>query len=472
LIYYVIPTAGDIADTFAYAYLQTVPAERVIAVEHNSKTVPCAYNEGLARIPALAEDDIVVFMHDDLRIVDPRFEQKLTASPYAVTGIAGGTNYTFDDYSVKLWPLAAGHNNFRGRILHPNQDKKADVGFFLDQFGPEGSTAVIDGCLMAVRGYVLERLRFTESLTRWYYDYDFSLNAGKAGFSIGALHLAAAHLSHGSGSPERWEGPHFQHLHDPRCFLAICIFTKDVERVRRCLRTLLDVTNPKLPIRIYLGELNASSNTLADIGAWLQQEYPKCLFRLCSGVSSNLIEGHNVLARAACADGARYLMFVSENLDFTESTGLLETTLDTMRGAFAFNMGTVGCVLRHPDGRILHRGYVWCRDSEGAIQIGHKVGDVDTSSGEDPAVLEYVQATSDMFLAVRSDLFIEAGGFPQGYTNDFADIEFNARIGRPNACIISHAATYHQPIADELEQALEADWVKIQHYLQHHTIMG
>jgi glycosyltransferase involved in cell wall biosynthesis len=178
------------------ARLGRVPHE-IVGI-HDARSLCEGYNRGIAR----SRGEIVVFAHDDIRIVSPDFAAKLCASlaECDLVGVAGTTLLRTALWAGSGWPHLA------GQVCHTIPGGRPAVTLFgLHDRLVLGAQA-LDGLFFAVRRPVLERVRFDEStFDGWhFYDVDFTFSAFLAGFRLGIrTDVLMWHYSIGSFD-ERW----------------------------------------------------------------------------------------------------------------------------------------------------------------------------------------------------------------------------------------------------------------------------
>jgi hypothetical protein len=177
--------------------LGPVPHE-VIGI-HDARSLSEGYNRGVVR----SRGDIVVFSHDDIRIVSPDFAAKLFASlaQCDLVGVAGTTLLRSAAWGRSGWPHLA------GQVGHTLPDGRRLVVLYGLQDRLVLGAQAFDGLFFAVRREVLERVRFDEStFDGWhFYDVDFTFSAFLAGLRLGIrTDLLVWHDSTGSFD-ERWE---------------------------------------------------------------------------------------------------------------------------------------------------------------------------------------------------------------------------------------------------------------------------
>jgi tetratricopeptide (TPR) repeat protein len=146
---------------------------------HDARSLCEGYNRGVTR----SRGEIVVFAHDDIRIVSPDFAAKLASSLGAcdLFGVAGTTRLDGANWAQSGWPYLA------GQVGHPQPDRRRVVTAFGLQDRLVLGAQALDGLFFAVRRSVLERVRFDDTtFDGWhFYDIDFTYSAFLAGLRVG-----------------------------------------------------------------------------------------------------------------------------------------------------------------------------------------------------------------------------------------------------------------------------------------------
>jgi GT2 family glycosyltransferase len=177
------------------------PRIRAVVAFDNQAGLPAVYNAGLAQCD---DDDIVVFVHDDVALDDYHVADRLAEAltRYDVVGVAGNRRRlprqpgwgfvddrgTWDDREWLSGAVAHGHD---GQVT---------------RFGPAPADCeLLDGLLLAAR---MDRLRatgvrFDPRFQFHLYDLDFCRSARAAGLRLGTWPLAVTHAS-GGNFDARW----------------------------------------------------------------------------------------------------------------------------------------------------------------------------------------------------------------------------------------------------------------------------
>jgi GT2 family glycosyltransferase len=175
------------------------------AIAYNNKHgLPAMFNR---QIVEANRNKILVFTHDDVRIDDHWFSQRLDEGlcNFDIIGVAGNRRLTrhhsgwaFD--SKMKWDIP---QNLTGAVCHITPAGEA-VSFF----GESGQRCkLLDGVLLAVNAAVLLDcgLRFDEKFAFHFYDLDFCRSAADHGLALGTWPIAVTHASGGSFGSPAWE---------------------------------------------------------------------------------------------------------------------------------------------------------------------------------------------------------------------------------------------------------------------------
>jgi len=185
----------------------TPPGVQVRLYPHNSAGLPSVYN---AEIERAAEDEIVVFMHDDVFIVDYFWNLRLAEAleGYDAVGVIGNRRLEADQLSWAFVRRAGGiqpdeTSNFRGLIAHGSDFVPQSVQHFSQT---PCAVAVFDGVFMAGRAARLREsgLRFDERFRFHFYDIDFCREAARRGLKLGTASVSLIHESGGNFASPEW----------------------------------------------------------------------------------------------------------------------------------------------------------------------------------------------------------------------------------------------------------------------------
>lgn len=174
----------------------------------NSLPLAQVYNQA---IEEAQPDEILVFLHDDVRLDDWMLAQRLREALQAfdVVGVAGNRRRQPGQMTWYLQPMAdtpEGVPDWRhtvldreflsGAIAHASRTAPAT----LSVYGPSPSpVCLLDGVLMAARASTLQAsgVRFDPQLAFHFYDLDFCRSAQAAGLKLGTWPIAITHQSLG-----------------------------------------------------------------------------------------------------------------------------------------------------------------------------------------------------------------------------------------------------------------------------------
>lgn len=179
-----------------------------VQVVHNTpilNSMTKKYNEGIKRIKNLHDNDIIVFIHEDVIIKSLTFEQDLKDAFNAdekigVVGVFGSS-----EYEGTGWWLSNPHTHcgkiIQGsgraipefRIMERNSSKlKSDM-------------VVVDGCMIAVKGKLAKIQKWDEDITGFhFYDNKYCLDTlMNTDYKVAVADALIAHLSEG-GLSKSW----------------------------------------------------------------------------------------------------------------------------------------------------------------------------------------------------------------------------------------------------------------------------
>ena len=165
----------------------------------NTRPLAEVYNEA---IEAAAPDDVLVFVHDDVRVDDWMLGQRLQEAlqHFDVVGVAGNTRVQDHQVAWYLQPERPGvpspwdREHLSGAIGHGSPRSR------ITMYGPSPQAVrLLDGVFLAVRAGCLQQsgVRFDPTLAFHFYDLDFCLQAHRAGLRLGTWPIAITHASGG-----------------------------------------------------------------------------------------------------------------------------------------------------------------------------------------------------------------------------------------------------------------------------------
>lgn len=204
-VYYVVAKHDEkIFDSYIKDYIK--PHNSVVvenSPELNSMTKK--YNEGRRQLlKRLKPDDIVVFVHEDVKIIDPLFEGKLLmafkknkdlgiAGVYGTQAYIGGGWWNFERPTFSCGRIIQGLANGREVEMQDNPSR----------YNPHMVT--LDGCIMSIRGSLLKKQEFDETIKGWHqYDNSYCLQTLlETDYKLAVLDTLILHAS-GGEPDEEW----------------------------------------------------------------------------------------------------------------------------------------------------------------------------------------------------------------------------------------------------------------------------
>jgi hypothetical protein len=163
----------------------------------NIEGLPAQYNKSIEKaLKEFKKDElpIMLFVHDDVRIEDLFFYEKLVMSMQLapIVGLAGSSSFNPLQEPV-AWPQKAFKDKFSGCVWHVHENN-VPLPSFYGAFQP---VVVLDGLFLAVdlQNAEAAQLRFDERFKFHFYDIDLSVQACMK--QIGMI-TAPIHVLHGS----------------------------------------------------------------------------------------------------------------------------------------------------------------------------------------------------------------------------------------------------------------------------------
>jgi hypothetical protein len=162
------------------------------------------YNLGIAHWVqnGLTDDDIVVLIHSDVKILDPDFEEKLVYAfekipRLGVAGVIGSSELT----EAGGWWLSD-QSNHKGHIWQWVDDQEKNKYHMIKKEGIFQNMAAIDGLFMAIPGHIARNLPFDQNTypeSYDFYDLDYCLSVLSHGYKVLVLDILLEHRSAGIG---------------------------------------------------------------------------------------------------------------------------------------------------------------------------------------------------------------------------------------------------------------------------------
>jgi hypothetical protein len=171
--------------------------------ESNSNVDFCVFKDnkkGLSESYNLVLNDpnnlnkTVLFVHDDVVLDDIFLYDKLVASPFSITGLAGTKSYNTRSPNL-AWHLSSQKQDYVGEVAHAKGEET-----WTTVFGPSKSRClIIDGLFISckIKDLADKQLTFDENFKFHFYDIAFCLQANKKRVSCGVLPIKATHYGMG-----------------------------------------------------------------------------------------------------------------------------------------------------------------------------------------------------------------------------------------------------------------------------------
>jgi len=169
----------------------------IVCIE-NAKSLTSGYNEGVRR----AKNDLLVFSHDDIVILDRNFKDKLIKrlGQYDIIGIAGTKKLCDAKWTI------AGPSYLFGQVIHllRNEEKTSyQVEVYNNCRRVFDGIQAMDGLFLATHRRVVEQIPFDEKNFDGFhmYDIDFTYRAYRAGLKLAVCSdIPILHFSRGNFS--------------------------------------------------------------------------------------------------------------------------------------------------------------------------------------------------------------------------------------------------------------------------------
>lgn len=154
------------------------------------------YNAGISMID---DADILVFMHDDVTILDSNFEKKTEMvfnrfPDVAILGVIGTTVFNANGG----WWMCDRRTETIGHIIQGHPDKSEH--HLIEKIGFSKNVVTVDGCCFMARAELFKNgtLKFDASYEGYhFYDADICIQAKHKGFNVAVADILIKHESEG-----------------------------------------------------------------------------------------------------------------------------------------------------------------------------------------------------------------------------------------------------------------------------------
>lgn len=196
MIQYIIPTKGNAKVVPSIAKIST--NNKIFVDNDSNRNIFEKYNHTLG-LMNISDDDVIVFVHDDIEILDEYIEKKLEMyfSIKKNVGIAGVIGTTIFP-KMGGWWMVDRTRFTRGRIV---QGSPTGIDYPMTEQGGMDDThlVAIDGCIMCMRGSIAKTFSFDiDTYTAYhFYDCDSCFRLLEQGWDIGIIDILVKHESEG-----------------------------------------------------------------------------------------------------------------------------------------------------------------------------------------------------------------------------------------------------------------------------------
>lgn len=159
------------------------------------------YNTGIETL-FIKDEDIVIFCHGDVKILDKDFDDKVLyifdALPkLGIAGVIGATEL----HETAGWWLSD-RSLHRGHVMQWVDDVEKNKYHMVKTKGNYNNICVVDGLCVMVRGALVNKLKFDVNVcpnSYNFYEYDYCLEAKELGYEVGVFDILLEHRSAGEG---------------------------------------------------------------------------------------------------------------------------------------------------------------------------------------------------------------------------------------------------------------------------------
>lgn len=159
------------------------------------------YNLGIdsATKDGINNNDIIVFVHEDVEILDPFFQEKVELvfqnnSSIGLCGVIGSSKFTTNG----MW-WATENENLSGHIIQENEEKEYHL--IKGKICYTENVVSVDGLILMMKGEVINNgFKFDDRFSFNFYDIDSCFTILKEGYDIAIADILVKHKSPGNGS--------------------------------------------------------------------------------------------------------------------------------------------------------------------------------------------------------------------------------------------------------------------------------
>jgi GT2 family glycosyltransferase len=391
------------------------------------------------------ENEILVLAHDDVELEygwDEKIIEIFENTDYGIVGVAGTTSL---NNSGVWWENRA---DLAGIVSHQkivnNKPVKYDTKFSEAQ-NFVMSVCCVDGVFIALKKDRIKH-QFNEKIGGFhFYDISFCVDNFLAGVKIGVTtSFKIHHLSVGQLSPQ-WQTTRNLFLSDygknlpikinpniddlvkkipsnvQPVTVGVIILTKNkIDYLIKCISSLIEKTSENIKLKIIVGDTGSTDKSLKELENFINNYDFKANNILIEHLPFyNFAKNNNVICR-------KYLTQCELLLCCNNDIELINNALDSMVETYQRNpykCGTIGCRLLYPNLRVQHGGIVIYGDKQvikGATHFGLK-----SYYSAKTKLDKNILGCTGAFLLIKTQLFLDLGGFNENTTECFEDVILN-----------------------------------------------
>ena len=208
MIYYIV-AQNNVAlyEEYLKPYFDKINKTPILITDDMGNSMFEKYNLGLSHIiHDLKDDDIVCFVHEDIKVLDSYLELKTEMvfnmdKNIGVLGVYGTTQFE----EAGGWWLCDRAKYARGHIMQGRPDLSKSFHMTDGHVGYYSNLVSVDGCIFFMNGKLAKSYRFEQDYYDGYhfYDVDACFSAIQQGWKVAVADILVEHASEGA-MPEFW----------------------------------------------------------------------------------------------------------------------------------------------------------------------------------------------------------------------------------------------------------------------------
>lgn len=208
-IHYIVALNNEgIYNEYIGTYFKANNIEPILVTNDMGDSMFKKYNVGLDLIKDnIKKEDVVCFVHEDIKILDKYFEKQVemvfeARHNIGMLGVYGVTQFVRDGG----WWMCDRPRYARGQIMQGRPDLKEPFHMTEGNIGLYDDLVSVDGCIFMLRGSIAKSYRFDEATYNGYhfYDVDTAFTLVKSGYDVAVADILVEHASEGPLS-ESWK---------------------------------------------------------------------------------------------------------------------------------------------------------------------------------------------------------------------------------------------------------------------------